>query len=252
MTSEHPISRRLTRLYGMDPARTRGVLHAVAAWRAPDATLRVIRIGPESPASETDWLVLRCARMRADALITTGRILREEPDVQHTEHDEALLAWRRECVGRSEPPRSVVLTSGRDLDLDHPLLRTAHAPLVVTGREGAARLRREAQDRTPALEVVARDAPGIREAVALLRERGCETLLVEAGPTTAAELYREPVLVDELLLSVYEERALAEPLVGPELLEPGAIEVHFEPSREPARIDEPSGAWSFSRWLRRR
>ncbi len=49
MSKAAEVSNRLRQLYGEDPARARGVLHAVASWHAPDATLRVIRIRPDSP-----------------------------------------------------------------------------------------------------------------------------------------------------------------------------------------------------------
>jgi riboflavin biosynthesis pyrimidine reductase len=251
MTHAEDVSNRLARLYGADPASAVGVLHVVATWRAPDTTLRVIRIGPGSPASETDGFVLRTARMRADALLTTGKILRDEPDVRHAEDDPALLAWRRERIGRTGAPRSVVLSSGHGLDLAHPLLRSAHQPLVVTSTEGAAALESAASAAETRVQIAAREAPGIRDAIALLRELGCRTILIEAGPTTAAALYDEPVLVDELLLSVYEAPALADALVGPAFIAAQRLEEAFARRSEPTRIEEPSGPWSFSRWLRR-
>lgn len=251
MSMADEVSRRLTGLYGEDPATARGVLHVTATWRAPDMTLRVIRVGPESPRSDSDGFALRAARMRADALLTTGKILRDEPDVRHLERDEALLAWRRERVGRRAQPRTIVLTSGREFDLGHPLLRTAHEPLIVTGEDGAAALERAALASAPRVSVVVRSAPGIRDTVALLRERGYESILIEAGPTTAAALYDEPVLVDELLLSVYQAPSIAEELVGPVFVSPTRLATLFARRSDPVRIDEPSGSWSFSRWVRR-
>jgi riboflavin biosynthesis pyrimidine reductase len=251
MSRADEVSKRLTRLHGEDPASVRGVLHVAATWRAPDRTLHVIKIGPDSPRSDNDWFVLRTARMRADALLTTGTILRDEPDVRHDERDETLLTWRRNRVGRSGRPRSVVLTSGRGLDLGHPLLRTAHRPLIVTSESGAAALERAALMSEPPVELAARRAPGIRDTLGLLRERGCESILIEAGPTTAQALYDAPVLVDELLLSVFEAPTLADELVGPALLAPDRLETLFAHRSDPVVIDEPSGPWSFSRWVRR-
>ena len=251
MAKADEVSRRLVALYGEDPAAARGVLHVAATWRAPDLTLRVIRIGPDSPRSETDWFALRAARMRADALLTTGKILRDEPDVRHVEDDAALLAWRCEHVARPTPPRSVVLSSGHGLDLAHPLLQSAHDPVVVTGQDGADVLERSARASGAHVEIAAREAPGVRDTLALLRERGCQTILIEAGPTTALALYEEPVLVDELLLSVYHAPSLGDELVGPEFVPPERLEASFARQGEAVRIDEPSGPWSFSRWLRR-
>lgn len=249
MSKAAEVSNRLRGLYGEDPARTRGVLHAVASWRAPDATLRVIRIRPESPQSEPDRFALRAARMRADALVTTGKILRDEPEVQHTESDEALLDWRREYVGRSVAPRSVVLSSGRGLDLEHPLLRSGHEPLIVTGEQAAIDLRRAAESATSPVEVVSRSAPGLRDTLGLLRERGCETILIEAGPTTAIEAYEEPALVDELLLSVYEAPELDDALVGPAFLDSERLAAIFPKQSDPVAVEQPSGRWTFSRWI---
>jgi riboflavin biosynthesis pyrimidine reductase len=251
MRGAEDVSKRLSALYGSDPARVRGVLHAAAAWRDADATLRILRIGPTAPRSETDRFVLRAARMRAQALVTTGKILRDEPDVVHTEHDAALLAWRRECIGLTSPPRSVVLTSGRDLELDHPLLRSAYRPLVVTAADAAIRIRERVRRGAHDIEVVGRRAPDLRDVLALLRERGCETVLVEAGPTTAISLYDEPIAVDELLLSIFEGTSLPEAAIGPAFVAPTRLSAHFAPSVPPRSVDEPSGPWSFSRLVRR-
>lgn len=251
MSTADEISQRLSGLYGQDPATARGVVHVAATWRAPDMMLRVIRIGPDSPHSDSDAFALRAARMRADALVTTGKILRDEPDVRHIESDDALCEWRRERVGRTTPPRTVVLTSGITLDLGHPLLRTAHEPMVVTGMAGARKLERAALANEPRVTVVGRSAPGIRDTLALLRERGCETILVEAGPTTTGALYDEPVMVDELLLSVYEAPSIANQLVGPAFVSSARLETVFTRRSDPVQIEEPSGRWSFSRWERR-
>jgi len=235
------------KLYGDDPASDRGVLHSVATWQASNTTLRVIKIGSDSPRSENDYFALRAARMRADALVTTGAILREEPDVRHTEADAGLLAWRRERAGLTEPPRSVVLTSGRGLDLNHPLLRSAYRPLIVTGKAAARNL----SAANPDCEFNGRENPGIRDTLTLLRELGCRTVLVEAGPTTTRALYDEPVAIDELLLSIYHAPTLAPSLVGPSFVGLDRLRTVFDYHSEPVRIDEASGSWSFSRWRRR-
>jgi len=244
------ISERLRSLYGEDPAEACGVLHAAAVWRSPEGVLRVIRIGPGCPASETDEFVLRSARMRSQALVTTGRILRAEPDVTHIEQDTALLAWRRDQVGRSEPPRSVVLTSGRHLDLHHPLLKTGHRPMIVSDEGAAESLRLAARKAGLAVEVVGRPRPSIRDTLSLLEGQGCQTILVEAGPTTATPLYDEPVRVDELLLSVHDAETLDDVWTGPQFVGLRQLEAIFERRSVPASRRELGGQWTFHRLTR--
>lgn len=212
--------------------------------------LRIIRIGPGCPASETDQFVLRIARMRSEAIVTTGRILRAEADLSHVEQDSALLAWRRDRVELSEPPRSVVLTSGRDLDLQHLLLETAHRPLIVTGEDATGPLRRAAQNAGLSIEVVGRTQPSIRDTLTFLESQGCRTILVEAGPTTAAPLYDEPLRVDELLLSVHDSETLDDAWIGPRFLDLRQLEPLFEQRSVPVSIRELDGRWSFHRFTR--
>ena len=244
------VSSRLRRLYGEDPATARGVLHVVSAWPARDGALRVIRIGAGSPTSETDGFVLRAMRMRADAIVTTGKILRDEPAVEHAESDPTLLAWRRQCVGKHEPPRSVVLTSGRELDLAHPLLRSAHAPLVVTSVAAQPQLRARARAAERSVEVIGRAAPGLRDTIAVLQELGCKTISIEAGPTTAGALYQSPPLVDELLLSICEADDVDVALAGPALPSSERLQAVFRHASQAVRTEEPSGVWAFSRMRR--
>jgi len=74
---------------------------------------------------------------------------------------------------------------------------------------------------------------------------------VEAGPTTALALYDAPLAVDELILSHFDEPALAVEAQGPAFLEPSRLEALLRPAGAPHSAVEPSGRWSFRRWLRR-
>ena len=230
-----------------------GVIHVTAVWRAPAGPPRVLRIGPDTPRSDTDFLVLNAARARADAIVTSGRVLREEPDVTHALQGPAgavreLTRWRRELHGGDAPPLSAVLSSGRDLDLDHPLLCSGHALLFVP--EDAARGLRDAASGR-ALQVIGHPAPDVRALVGWLRaERGARTISIEAGPSTARELYAPPLAVDELLLSVFEGDELPEEVAGPAFLPLAELARLLPSSSPPVRVAEPSGAWSFTR-LRR-
>jgi riboflavin biosynthesis pyrimidine reductase len=231
-----------------------GVIHVVAAGRRHDGSLGVIAIGTRSPRSETDRFLLGVARARADAIVTTGRILRAEPDVTHalgasSEETAALAEWRRCIAGKAEPPLSAVLTGGGAVDLSHPLLRTAPRPLIVTGRETARDLASAA--RAAGIEVVARDRPGLRDVVAFLRaERSCTTVTVETGPSTARELYQPPLVIDEVMLSIFEEQPLALDFDAGTLPDERRLEALF-PAQSPRHtLVEASGRWSFRRFRR--
>jgi len=210
-----------------------GVLHVTAVGRTFGGGLDVIAIGPGAPAS---------------------RILRSEPDVHHgvqgTGDEPAMLAaFRRETLGKTRAPRSVVLTSGLDLDLGHPMFHGARPALVATGSRGAAALRARANEAD--LEIAELPRPDLRAVVEMLAREGCGTICVEAGPATSLDLYRAPIAVDELVLSTWEERVLPEGLRAGRFL-PGQDLEALLPRHGPVaeRIEE-SGRWSFRR-LRRR
>ena len=235
------------------------VLHPTAVWRRGDGALVTLEINRYSPRSVHDSFVLNLCRARADAIVTSGRILRREPGLRHdlqgpARVPEALAAWRRERLGKSTPPRSLILTSGRQLDLAHPLFGGATRPVVYTSHVGRERL---AEARATGLEVVGADAADLRSAIAFLHDRlGAATIAVETGPSTSTALYAPPVAVDELLLSVYEEPELDERARGGAFLDREHIAALFERSRPPYRVLAESGPgvpgqWSFSRYLRR-
>lgn len=242
-------TRRIRELYGDDLTREAGVLHVTSAWRAPAGELFVLRIVPSAPRSETDAFALALARARADAIVTTGRILREEPGLSHA-LPPALREWRREALGKRELPSSVVLTSGAGLDLAHPLLHGGGRAAIFTSQAAVAQL--AARAGASGVEIVGVAQPGLRALLAwLARERGCASVAVEAGPTTALALYQEPLALDELMLSLYLEPSLPEPARGPRLLPLERIEALLAPASEPLASPEASGRWLFKRYCRR-
>ena len=244
---------RIEAIYGDDLVAADGVLHVAAVWGEAADRFRVLRIGPDSPRSATDEFALGLARVRADAILTTGRILRDEPDTTHAlpgREAGRLAAWRRECRLRREPPLSVVLSSGRELDLGHPLFAQARRALVLTTQQGAARLAEPARRR--GVEVLARARPGPRDSLALLRERGFRSISVEAGPSSARALYEDPIAVDELLLSVYRGAAPPDSVRGAAFPDPDRLRRHFYVPAPAWEVREASGRWAFSRHLRRR
>jgi len=239
------------RLYGapLTPGDGRRVIHPTAVWRRGDGALVTLKINDATPKSAHDFFVLNLCRARADAIVTSGKILREESDLRHDLQGpakDALQAWRRDELGKTAPPVSLVLTSGRGLDLRHLLFRGATRPVVYTSHEGAERL--AGAD----VEVVAAAAPSLRGALAELEERyGARVISIEAGPSSTAALYEPPPAVDELLLSVYEEREIPERVRGGAVLEPRRLAALFARPRPPYRTPAASGRWSFARYLRR-
>jgi riboflavin biosynthesis pyrimidine reductase len=245
------IESRLRALYGAVPDAP-GVVHVTAVWCPAAGPPRVLRINEATPKSDTDFFVLNATRARADAILTTGRILREEPGVSHALQGpdaKALEDWRTRTLGKTEPPLTLVLSSGRDLDLDAALLQGPGKVVLFTGAEAAARLAPAAQGR--ALKIVSDPTPSIRSAIQWLRGQGARTISIEAGPSSARELYAVPVLVDELLLSIFEGRQLPEGVEGPEFLPLEKLREMLPHATPPVRIEEPSGPWSFQRLARR-
>ena len=247
------VAARAQALFGDALADAPGVLHVTALWAAPasePSEWLTIRIGPDAPPSETDGFSLSLARARCDAIVTTARILREEPDVEHRLAPE-ITEWRRQVRRLEAPPVSVILTGRPDLDLDHPLVARGARVLVVTTRDAAAALAPRARAAGSRVEVVGRDAPSIRDTVRFLQtEAGLPSVCIEAGPSSSLALYEDPPLVDELVLSLFEGAELPAPARGGAFRSRSGLELDFAPLHR-ARVQEPSGPWSFVRLVRR-
>ena len=230
-----------------------GVIHPTAVWRRPQGRHVTIKITPDAPKSRHDRFVLNAARARADAIVTTGKNLREEPDLTAgllgpPQETGPIIAWRQTVLRKPEPALIVVLTSGRDIDFAHPIFEGSRT-VVFTGHDGGERLHRDALER--GVEMATDAKPSIHRVVEFLRaEVGADVVSIEAGPSTSLELYRPAVVVDELLLSVFEGADLPPAVRGPDFLPVAKIEGAFTPS-PPYRVNEPSGPWSFQRWVRR-
>lgn len=276
---------RLETLYGggIDWARATGVVHVAAIGARARA---VLAIGAGAPASPTDRFVLGFARARADAIVTTGAILRAEPALVHRcadepEQDARWQRFRAERLGRRRPPELVVLTAGAELPLEHPALCQAQRTVVLTSAAGRARLTEALGSRTAAgghpawarstgkLEVVALDAAPttpvtefLARAIAWLQDaRGHETIVLESGPRSTLGLYAAGrPWIDELLLSVFEGGDFAT-VAGPPFPDAAALARYFacgvagaENGRSQPlsrrRVEEPSGAWVFERYRR--
>ncbi len=239
------VAARILEIFGDPLCQPPGILHVTSVWRGQGGALPTLRIGPDTPKSETDRFVLGLARARCDAIVTTGRILRDEPGVRHRLPD-ALADWRARYRGLAAAPVSVVLTGRLDLDPSHPLLQEAARVLVVTTATRAPALQaRVANDR---IEVVGRADASLRDTLDFLqRERGLASICVEAGPSSTRSLYADPLRVDELMLSVFEGERMAPGVAGNAFADDKLL------ARQLDRVHTwREAGWTFERLLRRR
>ena len=254
-----PVAGRLRRLYGeVDWRQARGVLH-VAAIEA--ASGRVLIPGPAAPASAIDRFILGLARARSTAIVTTGAILRSEPDLRHDfgatpAEDQALREWRQSELELREEPRLIVLSASGEFPLDHPAIVAATAGTILTTEAGARRLPR----RVARLEVSvgpADEAP-IAGAIGVARAgaSGDCTVAIEAGPHATAPLYATPAddrrasrqeRCDELLLSRFEGSVDPRAL-GPAFFDDATIDRVLASRVASIRIEDESGSWRFERY----
>jgi riboflavin biosynthesis pyrimidine reductase len=250
------LRRFLTDRLGALPGEAEGVLHVAAVWRPPGQDRNVVlRIGDQTPESEIDFLLLGLARARADSIVTTGRILREETAVTHDLQGEpsvrtALREWRLETLRTNAPPWLVILTSGRDLDPDHPAFHAWTRPIVLCPESSVAEVRRRVAGTR--IEVVGHPAPTLRAAIVYLREgRGARRISIEAGPSTVIEAYRPaPGLVDEIVLSVFRAPSLPAAVRGGDLPATSEIEDLLGPARAAFEADQASGTWRYEHYRR--
>lgn len=256
-TLRNQIASPIVSLYGdVDWVQARGLLQVVAIGEASRA---FIRIGPEAPHSPTDRFVLGFARARADAIVTTGAILRAEPDLVHRYADDpategAFRAWRESVLGNPRPPALVVLSQSGEFPVDHPALRAATSGFVWTSKAGRARLGPSIARLSVDCVDDAASSRTANIAIALATARSrllAETICFEGGPHASADLDwtrgQSALRVDELLLSQFTgplpQAALGEPFVSE-----AAMPAHFPPLQTRTRRDEVSGAWVFERY----
>ena len=231
----------LAAILGSPPGQVR-VRHVCAI----SAKGSVMRISERTPKSPLDFFLLNAARAAASAILTTGRILRDEPDVVHRLQGPpgavaALEDFRRGILGRREPPWLAVLTSGRAIDPEHPAFAAGLPVVFLTSPNGERELRHAGLPAGARVVPTAHvDAP---RAVAWLATHAPPgAVLIEAGPSAARTLYTDPCRIEELWLSRYLGNELPAELLG-ETLE----ESLFPPARSQADHDQPSGPWRFAR-----
>ena len=142
-----------------------------------------------------------------------------------------------------------MLTSGRDLDPAHPAFHATARPIVFCPESSAAEVARRVE--RASIEVVGHPAPDLRAAIDYLRyRRGARRITIEAGPSTAIEAYRDPALVDELLLSVFLAGSIPDPVASAASCRRSAeIERIFgAASGRRSTVEESSGRWRFERY----
>jgi len=150
--------------------------------------------------SHDDKFVMGLLRAFADVVLIGAGTLRASPkgrwrpDGVYPDGAQA-FAELRAARGKPAQPAVAVVTTGASLDLGHPVLEEA---LVLTTATGFALL-----DGVVPNVVAVNDGKlvDLAAALELLRSRGDELVLAEAGPTTFGELVARG-LVDELFLTV--------------------------------------------------
>lgn len=177
--------------------------------------------------------------------------MRAEPELHYdlrSDLAEDLARWRVEHRS-PHPPTVVLLTSGRDLDFAHPMFHSWARPVVFTTWDAATSLRTHAP---PQVEIVGVTHPTARGLLEWAQnERGAQAIVIEAGVRTTEQLYEPPGVVDELMLSVFEGSSIHPHARGRSFVSPAHIELDFDEPRPAHRIEEPSGPWSFHRYLRK-
>jgi riboflavin biosynthesis pyrimidine reductase len=154
--------------------------------------------------SESDRFVMALVRACADAVLVGTGTLRASPGGLWTAEQAypplaTAFAELQRSLDLAPVPERVVLTGSGDVPASHRVF--AEGALVLTTETGAARLDGRLPDASTVLALGDSDTVDVRAAVSLLRERGNELILSEAGPHTFALLVGAG-LVDELFLTV--------------------------------------------------
>jgi riboflavin biosynthesis pyrimidine reductase len=154
--------------------------------------------------SDADRFVMGLVRACANAVLVGTGTLRASPGGLWTAEQvypsaAAAFAELRSGLGLAPSPLRVVLTGSGHVPESHPVF--AEGALVLTTETGAARLDSRLPEATEIVALGDAEVVDVRDAVSLLRERGNDLILSEAGPHTHAFLV-EADLVDELFLTV--------------------------------------------------
>jgi riboflavin biosynthesis pyrimidine reductase len=105
----------------------------------------------------------------------------------------------REAMGLAPEPLLALLTASGEVDVEHPVLGAG--ALVLTTARGAARLEGRLPAASEIVELDGVDEVDVTAAIDVLRSRGHDRILSEAGPTVHGSLLAAGAL-DELFLTV--------------------------------------------------
>ncbi|GAB5373275.1 hypothetical protein AAMO2058_001736700 [Amorphochlora amoebiformis] len=156
-----------------------GVIHTMSAVNRKGLFFP-IKIDENSPKSSIDFFVLNLCRSMADYVITTGEILRTEPEVTtriQGEYQKELSEWRRTVRTRDREAIPIVLSRSQNLDYNHALFKKCPETLVYNGC---------LNDLIPSLAF----------------KHPC-LITVEAGPSASSAIYRGKSCPDLLFISEY-------------------------------------------------
>ncbi len=237
------------------------LLHVAAVSAEVGEPWAVLCVGAGSPASIHDRFALELSRARADAIVVTGKILRDEPALRYLLAGgldtlaSGLLDWRRRRLGKREPPTVLVLTSGAQIDLGHPVFAPGGwaRPLIYCALAYVEELVARAGQRELEVRIVGAPerALSLAGALAFLRADAriqARTIVLEAGPTTTAPCYAgSGPSVDELALSVFSGALDPASTLGA-FVSPARARLRLRQLGEHCVV-EPSGRWCLSRWV---
>ena len=211
------LEKGIERLYGpgaIERFYAPAISHVTALWKNnKTGILSPLAITPQTPRNEDDDLALQLSRSRSDAIVTTGKILRDEEALLNNYAwgcsllpSEHIHAWRS-AQGKDAPPYLVILSRG-DIDFRHPVFSSSSLRLlIVTGPQGYHKLTTTQKAPTNLAEIISHERPSILSALEHLRAvKDCRHISIEAGAKTASQLYQGSTsLVSQLLLSEYTQ-----------------------------------------------
>lgn len=253
--SASDVDRWYRRMFATAPRRE-GVVHVVATWRDGDGGLEVLSTDDDAPRCPEDAFALAVARARADAILTTGAVLRQEPRLRHEpglRHEPrahrsplatAIADWRA-ANGRRRPAASVIMSRSRDIDLDHPIF-DGDQIFVYTGDDAPPRFGIELAQRGAML--ITDPEPTPRSCLARLERAGYDAITVEAGPRVASMLYEAPAAIDELLLTTFEAPDLDPDHHRGRLIDEGTLVSRLGSTGDVYRTTNEHGPWSLRRF----
>ena len=157
-----------------------------------------------SDRSEADRFVMALLRACADAVLIGSGTLRGSPKSLWTAervYPDAAASWAelRGALGLGPTPALALLTASGEVDVEHPAL--VDSALVLTTERGASLLEGRLPAACEVVELDGVDEVDVGAAIDLLRSRGYDRILSEAGPTIHGSLLAAGVL-DEVFLTI--------------------------------------------------